>query len=73
MMTMLMMMITDQILTCTSTYTQNNDDYADYRSNVNMHINTHNNDDYADDADYRSNVIMHINITHIILMMMITD
>ena len=42
MMTMLLMMITDQMLTCTSTYTHNNDDCADddgYRSNVNMHIN----------------------------------
>ena len=39
-----MMMITDQMLTCTSTYTCNNDDYAaaaDYRSNVNMHFNIH--------------------------------
>ena len=59
-MTMLLMMITDKMLTCTSTYTHNNDDYADSRSNVNMHIDTYNNDDYAD--DYRSNVNMHFNI-----------
>ena len=38
------MMVTDQMLMCTSKYTHNNDDYAaddDYRLNVNMDINIH--------------------------------
>ena len=42
--TMLLMMVADQMLMCTSTYTHNSDDYAaddDYRLNVNMDINIH--------------------------------